>query len=125
MGEMKTYQGGCHCGVVRFQVTTDRTDLIDCNCSICYKKGFLHLIVPSEQFTLLQGANELTAYTFNTQTAKHTFCRHCGIHAFYRPRSHPHGFSVNARCLDGNVLSTFQVVPFDGQNWEDSIEKLG
>ncbi len=120
-----TYTGGCHCGAVRFQVTvTDDRRVYNCNCSICRKKGFLHLIVPPEQFTLLQGAAHLTPYTFNTGIAKHLFCRTCGIHAFYRPRSHPDQFDVNVHCLDGDVVSHFQILPFDGANWEASIDTL-
>ena len=119
-----TYQGGCHCGAVRFTVIVDKHEAIDCNCSICTKKGFLHLIVPPAQFTLLSGDDVLTTYTFNTGTAKHTFCRICGIHPFYRPRSHPEDIDVNVRCLDGDVLSQFQIVPFDGANWEENIDKI-
>ncbi len=122
--ESVTYEGGCHCGAVRFRVVVDKHKADDCNCSICTKKGFLHLIVPAEQFTLLQGADVLTTYTFNTGIAQHTFCRICGIHAFYRPRSHPHSIDVNIRCLDGDVLSRFEIVPFDGANWEQNIHKL-
>ncbi|MBW4491636.1 MAG: GFA family protein [Oscillatoria princeps RMCB-10] len=122
--EPVTCSGGCHCGAVRFQVIVDQYEAVECNCSICTKKGFLHLIVPAERFTLLQGEDVLTTYTFNTGTAKHTFCRICGIHAFYRPRSHPEGYSVNVRCLDGDLLSRFGITPFDGANWEQSIEQL-
>lgn len=122
--ESVTYEGGCHCGAVRFRVVVDKHKADDCNCSICTKKGFLHLIIPAEQFTLLQGADVLTTYTFNTGIAQHTFCRICGIHAFYRPRSHPHSIDVNIRCLDGDVLSRFEIVPFDGANWEQNIHKL-
>jgi hypothetical protein len=122
--EKTEYAGGCHCGAVRFQVRIDHNEATDCNCSICSKKGFLHFIVPAEDFTLVQGADVLTTYTFNTGTAKHMFCRICGIHAFYRPRSHPDGYDVNVRCLDGDALAHFQVIPFDGQNWEDNIDQL-
>ena len=122
--EPVTFSGGCHCGAVRFQVIVDQYEAVECNCSICTKKGFLHLIVPAERFTLLQGEDVLTAYTFNTGTAKHMFCRICGIHSFYRPRSHPQGYSVNVRCLDGDLLSRFRRSAFDGVNWEQSIEKL-
>jgi len=124
--QLKTYTGGCHCGAIRFQVQVDPTkvQVEDCNCSICRKKGFLHLIVPSEQFTLLSGENELTTYTFNTGIAKHFFCQHCGIHAFYRPRSHPDMFDVNLRCLDEDVRSDFQIVPFDGINWESNVNQI-
>ena len=124
LDEPVTYEGGCHCGAVRFRVVVDKHKADDCNCSICRKKGFLHLIVPPEQFRLLQGADVLTTYTFNTGVAQHTFCRICGIHAFYRPRSHPDSFDVNVRCLDGDVLSRFDIVPFDGANWEQNIHKL-
>jgi hypothetical protein len=125
MTTLDTFEGGCHCGAVRFRVVVDKYKVDECNCSICLKKGFLHLIVPSERFTLLQGAEALTTYTFNTGVAKHTFCRICGIHSFYTPRSHPDGVSVNLRCLDGeNILSRFEIVPFDGANWEQNIHKL-
>lgn len=124
MNQLITYQGGCHCGSVRFRVTVDQHEAIDCNCSICRKKGFIHLIVPPERFTLLSGADVLTTYTFNTHTAKHTFCRICGIHPFYRPRSHPQSIDVNLRCLDDDVLSRFARVSFDGANWEDNIDTL-
>ena len=124
VNEVVTYEGGCHCGAVRFRVIVDKHKADDCNCSICKKKGFLHLIVPPERFILLQGAEELTTYKFNTGVAEHTFCLICGIHAFYRPRSHPNCIDVNIRCLDGDVLSQFEVVPFDGANWEQNIHKL-
>jgi hypothetical protein len=85
---MLTMEGGCHCGRVRFRITADLA-VIDCNCSICIKKGILHLIVPPERFELISGKDDLTTYEFNTKTAKHTFCKHCGIHPFYVPRSDP------------------------------------
>lgn len=120
---MPTYEGGCHCGRVRFRVTAELTGIADCNCSVCTKKGFLHLIIPPEQFELLSGADDLSTYQFNTGTAKHSFCRHCGIHPFYVPRSDPDKIDVNVRCLDDIDLTTIQVTPFDGRNWEDAIEK--
>lgn len=118
------YEGGCHCGAIRFRVRVATRKAIDCNCSICRKKGFLHLIVPAEEFTLLSGEGSLSTYTFNTGIARHYFCRVCGIHSFYRPRSHPDGIDVNVRCLDGNVLSDFEIEFFDGANWEENIEKI-
>ncbi|MBU7584504.1 MAG: GFA family protein [Nostoc sp. TH1S01] len=119
-----TYEGGCHCGVVRFRVVVNNHKVDDCNCSICRKKGFLHLIVPREQFTLLQGENELTTYKFNTGVAQHKFCKICGIHSFYIPRSHPDCIDVNVSCLDGDVIPDFEIVPFDGMNWEANIHNL-
>ena len=81
-------EGGCHCGRVRFRARVDLDLLSQCNCSICTKKGILHLPIAPEDFELLRGKNALTAYTFGTGVAQHTFCSHCGMHAFYIPRSH-------------------------------------
>ncbi|HVN84238.1 MAG TPA: GFA family protein [Candidatus Binatia bacterium] len=115
---MKTFTGGCHCGRVRYRVEADLATASDCNCSMCAKKGFLHVIVPRDRFHLLSGQDDLTTYEFNTRTAKHLFCRHCGIHSFYVPRSDPDKIDVNARCLDGIDLSQINLTRFDGQNWE-------
>ncbi len=120
-----TYEGGCHCGAVRFRVSVKQPVATECNCSICRKKGFIHLIVPPEQFTLLTGAEVLTTYTFNTRTAQHTFCRICGIHSFYHPRSHPHWIDVNLHCLDDDVIDAFKITAFDGINWEENRATLG
>ena len=90
----------------------------ECNCSICSMTGFQHLIVPRARFRLLQGADVLAEYTFNTGVARHLFCRRCGVKSFYVPRSHPDGFSVNARCLDPGTVTSLAVAPFDGRDWE-------
>jgi hypothetical protein len=118
------YEGGCHCGAVRFRVRVDRHEALDCNCSICSMKGFLHLIVPNDHFTLITGEHALSCYTFNTGVARHTFCRVCGVHAFYTPRSHPDGVDVNVRCLDGDAPAHFTIRPFDGQRWEQSAAAI-
>ena len=118
---MKTMEGGCHCGRVRFRVTADLDRVTYCNCSICSKKGFLHLIVPPEQFELLRGEDNLATYQFNTGTAKHTFCKHCGVHPFYVPRSDPDKIDVNVRCIDDVDLSTLSIKTFDGKNWEAAM----
>ena len=122
---MKTFTGGCHCGDVRFEVDIDFdvTHVVDCNCSICTKKGILHAIVPPEQFRLLTSRDRLTTYAFNTGVAKHTFCKRCGIHAFYTPRSHPDHVDVNVRCLDDIDLTAISIKPFDGRNWEAAMQK--
>ena len=120
----QTHQGGCHCGRVRFEVTADIDEVTDCNCSVCAKKGFLHLIVEPSQFRLIQGEDALSTYRFNTGVARHTFCANCGIHPFYTPRSHPDKVDVNARCIDGLDLSGLNIVPFDGKNWEQARTAL-
>ncbi len=118
---LRTYEGGCHCGRVRFRARLDLSQILECNCSVCTKKGILHLAIPPADFALLSGEGDLATYQFNTATAKHTFCRHCGIHAFYRARSDPDKVTVNARCIDGIDLAELKPsVFFDGRNWEDA-----
>ncbi len=125
-GEAVTHRGGCHCGRVRFEVVAPaRLAVVECNCSICSKSGYLHLIVPAHRFRLLQGAEALATYAFNTRVARHLFCTRCGIKSFYVPRSHPDGFSVNARCLDAGTVQEMLIRPFDGRHWEQSREALG
>ena len=118
---LKTMEGGCHCGRVRFRVTADLARVAECNCSVCTKKGILHLIVPPDRFELLSGKDDLTTYEFNTRIAKHKFCRHCGMHPFYVPRSDPDKVDVNARCLDDIDLAAIAPGKFDGKNWETAI----
>ena len=121
---MVTHTGGCHCGRVRFEVqAAARFEVKDCNCSMCAKSGYLHLMVPKERFKLLAGSDALTTYEFNTKTAKHLFCKVCGIKSFYVPRSHPDGYSVNARCLDQGTIEEMKIVPLDGRNWEKSYPR--
>ena len=116
---MVTHAGGCHCGRVRFEVEAPaRIEVADCNCSVCSKTGYLHLIVPAERFRLISGGDALTTYTFNTGVAKHRFCSVCGVKSFYVPRSHPDGISVNARCLDAGTVEAMSISPFDGRQWE-------
>lgn len=116
---MIKHTGGCHCGRVRYEVMAPaKITVSECNCSICSKSGYLHLVVPAERFKLLSGADSLATYTFNTGTAKHLFCKVCGIKSFYVPRSHPDGFSVNARCLDPGTVEEMSVRQTNGRNWE-------
>ena len=111
--------GGCHCGGVRFEVALPRTVAAqNCNCSMCAKTGFVHIIVPESRFRIVKGVERLAEYSFNTRVAKHLFCAECGIKSFYRPRSNPDGWSVNARCLDAVDGLDLIVEDFDGQNWE-------
>jgi len=98
--------------------------LIDCNCSMCAKTGYLHLIVAKDRFRLLRGDNALTTYTFNTGAAKHMFCKICGIKSFYVPRSHPDGYSVNFRCLDAAEFRSIMTTEFDGRHWEQHAGEL-
>ncbi len=123
--KMTWKKGGCHCGAVRFEVLApDEVEVQACNCSMCAKVGYLHLIVPKSRFRLVKGKSRLTTYTFNTETAKHLFCSVCGIKSFYVPRSHPDGYSVNFRCLDAEDFHSVLTVDFDGRNWEQHVDEL-
>jgi centromere protein V len=124
--DVKTWhKGGCHCGAVTFEVCASvNVKLTACNCSMCDMTGFLHLIVSMDDFRLLTGANNITTYSFNTHTAKHTFCKTCGVKPFYTPRSHPNGYSVNFKCVEKDGFKTVTSEDFDGRNWEDNIEDL-
>jgi len=113
------HKGQCHCGEVTYEVDAAADlEVSECNCSICSKLGYLHLIVPAANFRLLSGENNLTTYTFDSGEAKHKFCKTCGIKSFYIPRSHPEGISVNMRCLDESSIKSYSVTQFDGKNWQ-------
>ncbi|MDH4260835.1 MAG: GFA family protein [Gammaproteobacteria bacterium] len=120
-GPARWHRGGCHCGDVKFEVRAPAVlDLLECNCSMCTRSAYLHLIVPAGDFRLLTGAEALTEYRFGTGTARHLFCRRCGVKSFYVPRSHPDGYSVNARCLEPSSIASMRVKQFDGRHWEAS-----
>lgn len=120
-------EGGCHCGLVRFEaeVPAAPVDVLDCNCSMCSMTGYLHLIVPETKFRLIDGQRETTTYRFGSGKARHIFCAQCGIKSFYRPRSHPDGISINLRCVDEGHGLDVRIVPFEGRDWEKGKAGLG
>ena len=123
--KLVTHRGGCHCGAVAFELEAPAELVVqECNCSICSKSGYLHLIVPAVRFRLLRGRDSLVTYTFDTHEARHLFCKTCGIKSFYIPRSNPDGYSVNLRCLDLATIRKVTIEPFDGRNWEANADKL-
>jgi hypothetical protein len=124
--EGRSWHGGaCHCGRVRLEVLASRKlEVLACNCSMCARSAYLHLIVGASEFRLLAGADDLVEYRFGTGVARHRFCRRCGVKPFYVPRSHPDGFSVNARCLDPATIEAVAVRPFDGRNWDSARKDL-
>lgn len=121
---MAMQTGGCHCARVRFEVDGAPHEVVECNCSICARKGYLHWIVPRAAFRLVAGDDDLSTYRFGTGVAQHRFCRHCGVASFYVPRSHPDGIDVNARCLDGVDAVSLPRRAFDGRDWERSVDAL-
>lgn len=117
---MRTYQGSCHCGAVRFEVDSEFRRVGICNCSICLRRNAVMLRVPAEHFRLLAGEAALQLYRFNTGTAKHYFCKTCGTYPFHRPRLAPEAYAVNVFCLDGvdrASLAGLEVVEFDGRGF--------
>ncbi|KAJ4837945.1 hypothetical protein Tsubulata_015660 [Turnera subulata] len=125
--QIVSHTGGCHCGRVRWKVHA-LSSLVawNCNCSDCYMRCNTRFIVPSERFELLGDSAEfLTPYTFGTHTAKHTFCKVCGITSFYTPRSNPDGVAVTFRCVDLGTLTHVEIKQYDGKNWESSYSQTG
>ena len=117
--------GGCHCGAVRFEAeVTAQVEVLDCNCSICAKTGYRHLMVPHGNFQLLSGEDALTSYRFGTGAAEHLFCRICGVKSFYQPRSHSDAWSVNFNALDDTSGLSVSFRSFDGRNWEQAAIDL-
>ncbi|TVU09464.1 hypothetical protein EJB05_42937, partial [Eragrostis curvula] len=124
-GSDVVHSGGCHCRRVRWQVEA-RASVVAwiCNCSDCAMRGNTHFVVPAAKFRLDPGAEEfLTTYTFGTHTAKHTFCKVCGITSFYTPRSNPDGVAVTVACVDAGTLAHVEYKNFDGKNWEGMYER--
>ena len=124
VGAMNWKTGGCHCRRVALEVVaSDDIDVEDCNGSICAMTGYLHLMVPKERLRLTAGKDMLTTCEFNPGTAKHLFRRVCGITSFYLPRSHPDGYSLNARWLSPGAVPSLRVKPLDGRDWERPMQE--
>jgi hypothetical protein len=113
------HRGGCHCGAVAFEVQAPaKIEAFECNCSVCRMTGFLHLIVPASQIRITSGEADLAEYRFGTRTARHLFCKYCGIKPFYVPRWQPDGqrmtdYSVNVRCLDHSTIEAVDIEMFE------------
>ena len=115
---MQNYTGGCHCGKVRFEVTMELKNLIECNCSHCAMQGSLLAFAPKADFTLLAGEDVLKEYRFNKKVIAHLFCENCGIEPISRGKG-PDGsetVAVNTRCIDGIDLTTLTRIPYDGKS---------
>lgn len=113
------YQGSCHCGAIRFEFTAvPITKGIRCNCSICSRKGAMMSPEPiaPEKFVIHAEQNVLGLYQFGTKTAKHYFCKHCGIYPFHETARLPGHFRVNLACVDDIDTFTMDADVFDGKN---------
>ena len=122
---MVTHLGSCHCKQIQFEVIgEDNIKVLDCSCSICSIINYKHYIVDKSQFKLLKGKKYLSTYTFNTNVAKHLFCKNCGIKSFYIPRSHPESISVNLNCIHSKTINKVNIIKFDGKHWKKNINKI-
>lgn len=113
------YDGACHCGAVRFRVHLSQglRSARRCDCSMCRMRGAIAVSAKVGDLTIVQGAEDLTLYQFGSMTAKHYFCRHCGIYTHHQRRSNPGEYGVNIACLDGLSPFDFQEVQvLDGQH---------
>jgi hypothetical protein len=120
MVERTTFKGQCHCGAVRFTVSTDLSGMGDCNCSRCRRLGWVMQSVPAADFTLLSGADRLAPYHFNTHRIDHQFCRECGIEAFASGMDGEGNktFIVNVNCLEGvPPIDRNTIKHWDGASW--------
>ncbi len=115
---MQTYQGSCHCGAVTFEVTGTYDEVHVCDCSICNKKGIIHIPVEDELFRITKGQEHFSNYQFGSKAASHYFCNNCGIHVYGRPRMDPKRNTVNIRCLDDfeQIMSQSRQIHFDGKH---------
>ncbi len=108
------YQGSCHCGRVRFEMVSDLKSVARCNCSICRRKGTPMVMTQPDSFKLIAGEEFLSLYQFNTEIARHYFCKVCGIYTHHNPRSNPAMTRVNAGCLDDIDPFSLDVELIDG-----------
>tara|TARA_B100001250_G_C19767334_1_gene775393 strand:- start:924 stop:1274 length:351 start_codon:yes stop_codon:yes gene_type:complete len=113
---MKEYFGGCHCGDIKFKFySKEFVEVWKCNCSICSLSDYEHLFVNHDDFKVIKGEELISEYSFNSETAKHLFCKNCGTKSFYQPRSHPDSYSINLKCVQ-EPPKINNVVKFDGKN---------
>lgn len=118
----QTYHGSCHCGQVRFELDGTIKYVLDCNCSVCRRRGALWHGANDQQVRVTKGTGALILYQFNTLTAKHYFCGICGIHPFARPRLNPEKWVVNVRCIENIDIDILKIVKFNGHDWEKGTE---
>ena len=124
MDQQLSLRGSCHCGAVRFELRGPVTRAMRCTCSICSRVGAIWHRSDEAGVRLVSGEDQLALYQFGTRTAKHYFCRNCGVHPLTRPRLDPTVWVVNLRCVDGVDLEALPVSVFDGANWEQAAAAL-
>lgn len=109
------HKGTCHCKAIEFEIESDLDKIIQCNCSICIRKNAKMIMIPKENFNLLKGEGNLSLYQFNSDIAKHYFCKLCGIYTHHNRKSDPNGMGVNLGCLDDLDPMDYKAGQFDGR----------
>ena len=109
------YKGTCHCKNIEFEVETNLEKILQCNCSICIRRNAKMIMIPKENFTLTKGENDLALYQFNSNIAKHYFCKKCGIYTHHNRKSDPNGMGVNLGCLEELDATEYDAIAFDGR----------
>ena len=109
------YHGSCHCQSIQFEIESDLEKIVQCNCSICIRRNAKMIMVPKENFTLTKGEEYLTLYQFNSNIAKHYFCKKCGIYTHHNRKSDPNGMGVNLGCVDKLDAMDYDTISFDGR----------
>lgn len=115
----KHYTGSCHCGAVRFTFEGEEIEKgLRCNCSICARKGALMYpeFIPGAALDIDAEDRALGCYEFGAKTAKHYFCKHCGIYTFHESGRKPGHYRVNLGCVEGIDTFALQVEVFDGKH---------
>ncbi len=112
------YSGSCHCGAIAFEVEAEITEAMDCNCSMCRRRGGLLTFVPRDRLTLQTPASELSTYEFNRHVIRHHFCAICGIAPFADGEGKDGPMAaVNVRCLPDVDLEALTITKFDGKRF--------
>ncbi len=112
----ENYQiGSCHCHSVKFEIESNLEKIVQCNCSICIRRNAKMIMIPKENFKLLEGSKDLSLYQFNTDIAKHFFCKKCGIYTHHNRKSDPNGMGVNLGCIEDIDPMEFKAIKFDGK----------
>ena len=109
------YYGTCHCRSIKFEIESDLEKIVQCNCSICIRRNAKMIMVPKENFKLIEGLEDLSLYQFNTDIAKHFFCKKCGIYTHHNRKSDPNGMGVNLGCIKNIDPMEFNAIKFDGK----------
>ena len=109
------YIGSCHCKNIEFEIDTDLEKIVQCNCSICIRRNAKMIMVPKDNFALTKGEGDLALYQFNSNIAKHYFCKTCGIYTHHNRKSDPNGMGVNLGCIDLLDATGYKALSFDGR----------